>query len=48
MKYQKIYRKKMLYPGMYVIECPICGRIVASSSERSALPEFSTCDCVKQ
>ena len=26
------------------MECPICGKWVASASERSFLPQFSTCD----
>jgi len=41
----KIYKVKKLGQAMYVIECPKCGNICASASERELLPEFSTCNC---
>lgn len=43
-KYQRIYTIKCLSPAMYIIECPKCGNICASASERSIMPQFSTCD----
>ena len=30
---------------MWVLQCPLCGEILASASEREYLPEFSTCNC---
>lgn len=40
----KVYRKKLYYPGVWVIQCPICGQILASASEKEYLPEFSSCE----
>jgi len=31
--------------ALYVIECPKCNTILASSSEKEFLPEFAECDC---
>ena len=40
-----IKRKKRVSPYMWVIECPNCGRYLASASEKSLLPSFAYCDC---
>lgn len=40
----KIYQKKTIHKALHVIECPKCGKWLASASEREYLPEFSTCD----
>lgn len=39
----EIRNKKMINEALYVMECPKCGRIAASASERYLLPEFTTC-----
>ena len=41
----KSTRIKALNRALYVIECPQCGRWLASASESSMLPEFAFCDC---
>lgn len=41
-----IIKKKIKVNGaMWVMTCPMCGRICASASERGILPDFATCDC---
>ena len=44
MKITKITR---LNRGLYAHICPLCGNILASSSEPDMMPEFSICDCDK-
>lgn len=38
-----ITNKKTINAAMHVMECPKCGQIVASASERYLLPQFVTC-----
>lgn len=40
-----IRKKKKVGNAMWVMECPKCGKICASASERSWLPDFTSCDC---
>ena len=42
MKITKITR---LHRGLYAHVCPLCGNILASSSEPDMMPEFSICGC---
>lgn len=37
----------MIHRGLYAHICPLCGNILASSSEPDMMPEFSICDCDK-
>lgn len=37
----------MIHRGLYAHVCPLCGNILASSSEEDLMPEFSICDCDK-
>ncbi len=39
----EIREKQFIHNGMYIMTCPICGKVVASSSEEDFLPEFTTC-----
>ena len=43
----KITKIKRLHRGLYAHVCPLCGNIMASSSEPDMMPEFSICDCDK-
>ena len=38
-----ITQKRTINPAMHVMECPKCGKIVASASERYLLPQSATC-----
>lgn len=42
-----MYIKKITKLGaaLYGLRCPLCGDILASSSEADMLPEFAVCDC---
>lgn len=40
----KIYQKKEINGALFIMECPECGRWCASASERTYLPEFTTCE----
>lgn len=44
----KIYKKEKVSPAMWVMKCPKCGKICASASERSCLPDWIICDCEEQ
>ena len=35
----------MIHRGLYAHICPLCGSILASSSEEDMMPEFSICEC---
>ena len=41
----RVTKKTKVHQGLYVIECPRCGAILASAAEIDWLPEFATCDC---
>ena len=41
----KITKPKKIGPAMWVHQCPLCGNILASSSEQDYLPSFSICQC---
>lgn len=43
----KITKMTRLNRGLYAHVCPLCGNILASSSEPDMMPEFSICDCDK-
>ena len=43
----KVTKKIMINPALWIMECPFCGDILASASEKAYLPEFSTCDCIE-
>lgn len=30
---------------MYVCQCPQCGKVLASASERELMPEWASCNC---
>ena len=34
----------MIHKGLYAHICPLCGNILASSSEEEMMPEFSICE----
>jgi len=40
----KITTKKQISSALFVLECPICKKWVASSSERKYLPQYSICN----
>jgi len=40
---RKITRVKKVHNAMYVMECPRCGEICASASERELMPQWTTC-----
>ena len=42
-KISKVRNYKMVSAAMHVIECPECGAIAASASEKSLLPDWATC-----
>lgn len=33
--------------GMYIMRCPLCGKILMSGSDADIMPEFAICDCDK-
>ena len=37
----------MIHRGLYAHICPLCGNILASSSEPDMMPEYSICNCDK-
>ena len=41
----KIYSKKQLRYGLWVMECPKCGAYCASAPTRDELPQLTTCNC---
>lgn len=41
----KITKITMIHRGLYAHICPLCGNILASSSEPDMMPEFSICGC---
>ena len=43
----KINKVTMIHKGLYAHICPLCGNILASSSEEEMMPEFSICECDK-
>lgn len=43
-----ITKKKKIGPAMWVMECPKCGRICAGATEKSWLPEITSCNCDEQ
>ena len=43
----KITKVTMIHRGLYAHVCPLCGDILASSSEPDTMPEFSICGCDK-
>ena len=43
----RVTQKRTINTAMHVMECPVCGNVVASASERYLLPEFSTCNGLK-
>lgn len=43
----KIKDITMIHKGLYAHICPLCGNILASSSEEEMMPEFSICECDK-
>ena len=43
----KINKVTMIHKGLYAHICPLCGIILASSSEEEMMPEFSICECDK-
>lgn len=43
----KITKITIIQRGLYAHICPLCGNILASSSEYDMMPEFSICDCDK-
>lgn len=43
----KINKITMIHKGLYAHVCPLCGNILASSSEYNMMPEFSICNCDK-
>lgn len=43
----KITKITKLSRGLYAHVCPLCGNILASSTEFDMMPEFSICDCDK-
>lgn len=43
----KVTRITRLDGYLFAHVCPICGNILASSSEIDMMPEFSICDCDK-
>lgn len=42
---EKVTKKKKVTAYMWVIECPKCGRYLASACEKNLLPSFAYCDC---
>ena len=44
----KIYAKKQIRYGLWVMECPKCGKVCASASDLYLLPQFTSCDCDKE
>ena len=43
----KINKVTMIHKGLYAHICPLCGNILASSSDEEMMPEFSICECDK-
>lgn len=41
----KITKITMIHRGLYAHICPLCGNILASSSEPDMMPEYSICPC---
>lgn len=41
----KIEKKNNPSSGLWTMDCPCCGKTVASAAERNLLPEWSVCDC---
>ncbi|MDD3040895.1 hypothetical protein [Bacteroides sp.] len=41
----KVTNKKKIGSAMWVLQCPLCGDILASTSEKEYLPDYSLCDC---
>lgn len=39
----RVYEKKTVNRAMHLMECPKCGDILASASERRFLPRFADC-----
>ena len=46
-EFKKIRKKESDGPAMHIMMCPECGTICASASERSYLPQFTTCDNIE-
>lgn len=43
----KVTHKQKVGPAMWVIQCPLCARELASASEEMYLPDFMLCNCDK-
>lgn len=41
----KINKITIIHRGLYAHICPLCGAILASSSDPDFMPEFSICSC---
>ena len=40
-----LIRRDATIPGMWIMTCPRCKKILAGALERWMMPEFATCNC---